>query len=105
MKKMLSVLVASVALLLAGCQPTTEDIQKATQTLCGFVPTAVVIGGFIPGVSDFTTSAGAIATAICTALRTQQLRPTARRLRLATPITLVVTVNGTPVTVTGHYSR
>ena len=101
MKKLLASLALSCGLLLGGCNPVTvEQIQAATVTTCNFLPTAVTIASFIPGVAPYAVTAQSVALAICDALGHPPLGASK-----SGETTVRVFVNGAWVTVTGHYVK
>ena len=63
MRKFLLAVCTAPVLFLASCTPDVAEIQRITQQVCGFVPTAVTIASYFP--NPYTVPAGMIADAIC----------------------------------------
>ncbi len=106
MKKFLLSLCLLPTLFLSACTPDVSEIQRITQQICGFVPTAVQVASWFP--IPYTAPAGAIATAICQAVTTQvthSARLKSRQLRGQAPVSATVNVNGQQFVVTGYFVR
>lgn len=106
------ILIASTALMLAGCNTTIDPnvlaaIQAITVAECGFLPTQVQIAQLFPNAADIAGQVGVIGGIICKAVVTQT-PPASRRLaaRLGAVTSVNVTLpNGTQATVTGTFVR
>jgi hypothetical protein len=107
MRKLLLVIASCFSLV--GCTVTIADIQQATVQACGFLPTAVVVAGFIPNVGPYVGTVGAIADAICKALAVQVPPAAIRRgHRLGASMTTNVTItlpSGSTAMVSGYFVR
>ena len=109
MKKLRSLFVAAAMLptaFLTSCTPDVSEIQRITQQICGFIPTAVVVANFFP--NPYTVPAATVAQAICSAVVTQNplsARKISARLKSAAPVTAKVSVAGESFVVTGYFVR
>lgn len=106
MRKLLLAACTAPFLFLSACTPDVAEIQRITQQVCGFVPTAVTISSMFP--NPYTVPAAAIAQAICSAVTAQVPMSTRSRMVKRGSIAqtaVTVTVQGQQFNVVGFFTR